>query len=624
MRNQIPRNPTSGRVSDELDESDYEEPPVTKRRRQTKREKEIAKFKEKKRLGTKDDEDDNDDDNDNYTALSKSTWTSQGSSSRPVPGSFQSCAQCEKQFTVTKYTVAASLGRGFLCHQCAKASGADPFKKPSMPKKRKAPAEKRNIQSFEEKRFPSLVSICIKIVTKHIEDVEALGDIGAVNMEAIAKALAKNRCLTPDNAHLFFSVENVNLVLYDCTKLTTPVLESLSMLNPNLNSLRLDFCGHLDTQTFMTMSNHLPHLKRIELLGPFLVRSEAWIHFFTSHPQLEGFLVTQCSRFDLECVRCLFNECKQLEDLRLREMKIDDDWLLEIAGTNQNFDRDMNEGISNKIDVVRKLKCLDLSSPASTCSEGALIKLLRKLGPRLEALNLSGHDSITDEFIEDGLGKWMGRLERLCLSACPEITDRAVSRLFNSWAGTDDITADEPVINPDSEDDIDDAMDGVNGPVRSWNRVPRNRALQDRLRLPSLLDRDEAPCMNRPLVSIELGRNSSLGTRSLLSIIRHSGSHLEILDMNGWKDVTVEALQEIGKHALQLKKLDVGWCRALDDFILASWIGIGITVEGSDAKVDGGCLKLTEIKVWGCNRVTGKFSKRGGVNIHGIESLVAV
>jgi DNA repair protein RAD7 len=119
--------------------------------------------------------------------------------------------------------LAANSGEGFLCHQCAKAGGNDPFKK-STPKKRKAPADKRNITTFEEKRSPSLVSICIQVsrttplarkhaknkrqlITKHIDDIEALGDIGSMNVEAISKALSKNRGLLVQNGfyHFLFS-----------------------------------------------------------------------------------------------------------------------------------------------------------------------------------------------------------------------------------------------------------------------------------------------------------------------------------------------------------------------------------------------------------------------------------
>lgn len=63
----------------------------------------------------------------------------------------------------TKYTVAANPPPGYLCHPCTKASGTDPFKKPAAPRKRKSAAEKRAITHFQERKFPSLVSSCIKV-----------------------------------------------------------------------------------------------------------------------------------------------------------------------------------------------------------------------------------------------------------------------------------------------------------------------------------------------------------------------------------------------------------------------------------------------------------------------------
>lgn len=66
----------------------------------------------------------------------------------------------------TKYTMEANPGPGWLCHVCAKASGADPFKKPAVPRKRKGPDEKRKVISFEDKEFPSLASMCIQVRNK--------------------------------------------------------------------------------------------------------------------------------------------------------------------------------------------------------------------------------------------------------------------------------------------------------------------------------------------------------------------------------------------------------------------------------------------------------------------------
>jgi DNA repair protein RAD7 len=145
--------------------------------------------------------------------------------------------------------MASSSDPGFLCHPCAKAGGNDPFKKPAAPRKRKTPAERRTVVHIEERSFPTLVSICIdvsaqlhdthrhpqllQVIARHIDDVEAFGDIGALNMDAISKALSKNRSLcvysshsetstklvlrNSENATLFYGAENTKLALYDAT-----------------------------------------------------------------------------------------------------------------------------------------------------------------------------------------------------------------------------------------------------------------------------------------------------------------------------------------------------------------------------------------------------------------------
>ena len=63
----------------------------------------------------------------------------------------------------TKYTMAADPLPGYLCHPCVKASGTDPFKKPMAPRKRKSAAEKRSDLNYQERKFPTLVSLCIKV-----------------------------------------------------------------------------------------------------------------------------------------------------------------------------------------------------------------------------------------------------------------------------------------------------------------------------------------------------------------------------------------------------------------------------------------------------------------------------
>jgi DNA repair protein RAD7 len=60
--------------------------------------------------------------------------------------------------------MAADPPPGFLCHTCAKASGADPFKKPGAPRGRKPAAEKRKIVNYEQKDvFKSLAATCVEV-----------------------------------------------------------------------------------------------------------------------------------------------------------------------------------------------------------------------------------------------------------------------------------------------------------------------------------------------------------------------------------------------------------------------------------------------------------------------------
>ncbi len=49
---------------------------------------------------------------------------------------------------------------------------------------------------------------------------------------------------TPENATLFYDVKNT--YIYDGTELWSPVLITLDVLNSDLTSLRIDYCGRLE------------------------------------------------------------------------------------------------------------------------------------------------------------------------------------------------------------------------------------------------------------------------------------------------------------------------------------------------------------------------------------------
>ncbi|KAJ4478162.1 RNI-like protein [Lentinula aciculospora] len=508
-----------GYDSEELDEL---EAPVTKKKKASTS-KSTAKKKAKKDNNSdyQDDEDD-----DPYTALSKMR-----TNNRPANGSIERCAECEKEFSVSQYTIAAN-GPGFLCHPCAKKLGNDPFKKSTAPRKRTKAADKRNIVHFEEHRFPTLVSMCINIISTHIDDIEAFGDIGALNMEAISKVISKRRSLNSENVHLFYGAQNSSLTLYDVTKLSPTALITLGHLNPNITTLRLDFCGLISDEVIHSWCSSLPNLAHIQLLGPFLVRAPAWIAFFESHPQMKSFLITQSPRFDLECLRTLIStSAETLTRLGLREIGMLSDDFLEPIGL-----------------LSGRLTYLDISEPSNSCSNRAVNTLLNAVGSTLTYLNLSGHIDLTNDVLQYGVLPNITTLHHLALSNLPLLTDEGVAFFFSQWS-------------------------------------------------------------NVPLTAVEFSRNPALSTNSLVELLNHSGEGLHSLDINGWKDVSATALANIATKAKDLQKVDLGWCREVDDFIIKSIL-------------DSCKNRLAEVRIWGCSKVEGRWVSSGTktkAKIFGIE-----
>lgn len=320
--------------------------------------------------------------------------------------------------------------------------------------------------------------------------------------------------------------------------LTSPALCTLASLNPNLTTLRLDFCGRMDDGVVEAWSTSLPHLKRVELLGPFLVRAPAWRRFFETHPTLEGFLMTQSPRFDTECAQALADNCPHLIELRLKEIGKMEDALLEPLKK-----------------LGGRLTYLDLSYPGipDVLSEEALIDLMSCVCGTLTHLNLSNNTRLTDGFLFQGLKPHARQLSCLLLANIPGFTDAGVAEFFDTWVGAAAASATGGI--------------STTMPDESGDCLP-----------------------NPPLSHIDLSRGHELGSKALHALLKHSGESVTELYINGWKATSEEALKEIGELCPNLRKVDIGWCREVDN-----WVVQGIMEK---------CEKVEEVKVWGCQRLT--------------------
>ena len=346
------------------------------------------------------------------------------------------------------------------------------------------------------------------------------------------------------NAPLFYDVRNTTLTFYDATSEDVPkgpesppnqssdleqnALCALANLNPNLTTLRLDYCGRLNDAVVTSWNASLPNLTNIELLGPFLVRTSAWQSFFRAHPNLNSFCITQNPRFDVDCLKELVKNSPVLKELRLREVgKMCDDFL-KVLGS-----------------LGPPLTYLDLAYPgnAQLVGETAIMNLVKKLSPTLRHLDLSGMATLTDRFFLHCLKEYAPNLESLTMTDLEELTDEKVGQFFLEWE------------------------------------------------------------KNSGLTSVDLSRNHMLSSLALDGVLQHSGPHLKSLSINGWKATSNESLNAIADLAAGLNKIDVGWCREVDDFALA--------------KIQDECNNLKDLSCWGCNKVTPAARRRVSTNVQG-------
>lgn len=289
----------------------------------------------------------------------------------------------------------------------------------------------------------------------------------------------------------------------------------------------------MDSPALISIGSNLPDLTHIDLLGPFLVRKEAWQQFLTGR-KLISFKITQSPRFDVECLQTLLDTSRDtLEELRLCEVgQLDDAFLEELKGSFSS------SGSSEYI-----LHHLDLSLPSTSCSSEALIGLLETLGPGLEYLDLSGHDAVGDDLFTLGIQPHTTKIHTLIMSRLLELSDEGIAAFFQGWE-------------------------------------------------------------NHALTHIDLSRTPNLSSLTLDALLDHSGSALEQLNINAWKETSQDSLASIAVKARELRKLDVSWCREVNDFVLKEIIG------GSEKDLRSGLMFLNTISIWGCGRVNGTFPRR--------------
>lgn len=458
-------------------------------------------------------------------------------------GSVDFCAACRKRFSVTQYT--HHTEKGGVCHKCKdlilngrknvnnKTTGVRGITRtdasPSespAPAKRSKARRKPNQLMFEKTRLPTLQSMCINIIADNIEDVEGLIGIANQNMDSISKSISKNRRLNSQTVNLFLQSSAKELTFYDCSALDSDVLASIPAFCPFIESINLQLCGMLDNTSIDAWSKKCKNLRKVELYGPFLVRVDAWHRFFQA-------IGERLTTFKIrESPRFDKGCCEKLVEHCPNVTELG---LAQIGPLN-------GDCLSVLKAYAHQLTYLDISDPGVSApgvppkglEDDAVIEMLKATGPRLMHLNISRNADLTSRTLLDGILANCISLQKLHV-----IEMHAEEILPEHWVSL----------------------------------------------FQGLKERGAAK-----LTHINLERCSAVNDSVIEALIDYCGANLVELNLNSCDKITESGFKQIAQNCRSLKKLDVGFCRAVDDAIVTDMIN--------------NIRDLQEIWLFSCNRIT--------------------
>lgn len=233
---------------------------------------------------------------------------------------------------------------------------------------------------------------------------------------------------------------------------------------------------------------------------------------------LSGFLVRQSPRLSNQNITKLVENFPNLTELRLSQIQKLDNSSLDLLHS------------------LKSLTLLDISSAGLTgenLTDEGVIPLIKAVGGKLETLNLSSNQNLTDGCLTQGIKSACPNLRVLGLSEL-DLTPTGVKDLFSSWF--------------------------------------ENTGLE-KLDLKGCLDLDD---------------------EAIQAVVAHSGRELRDLDLHSVDaKLTEVGLKAVASGCPELRKLDLGFVRALDDFILvseSSVVPVSLLIAFSSAERDPGQL----------------------------------
>lgn len=441
--------------------------------------------------------------------------------------------------------------------------------------------KKNSIASGEGRRdaapLKSLVSLCVDLCVKYFTSIESLEGLGANAKAALATALAKQRKINSKTIQILATTQSESLILPECSeicgedlltalkKISCPYHDSSSSsLLPCLKVLHLKSCGHsfTDKTAAEIVSNGIFNvLEDLKITGCYRL----------SDNSLEAILAScssTLSNLDISCNSKLgisgLNSIASLMRLNLRSVTLDQ--------CTHLTDADI-EILANNVDGIQleNLSLVDLFA----VTDLSVCKIVKKYGPTLLSLNLSGCVLLTDNAVVS-IRENCGRLRTLGLGKLSNLTTPALIALF--------------LTHPDKQPDASSSSQHSS----SSNRISFASSSSSSTSTSSTNAVFSVTPSIGPLEAVNLQSVVAVTDDVIIELTHMGKNTLHTLDINGCHQVTSKAVIALWKNCSpRLKNLDISFVRNIKEDTL------GLLVDSSP--------RLESLSVWGCTQLQNHF-----------------
>lgn len=482
-----------------------------KRKRSEKNPKAVAKAAAKSKKGKK--EDFSDDSNSEYDLDFASTMYKKA---KPNPGQLENCEECSKRFTVTPYSKTGPEG-GLLCTPCGKLQTKD--QKSEQKKVKAQPGRKR--RQVESNRLDGLVhhgpkslqDLCINKVAQHAGDIEEFGDMPDSILDRLSQIFSKKRVLDSKTFKLFLRPDLDAVIIHDAANLNEDDFKQIFAIVPNIKKLVLGNAGQFKDSVLQYLIEKAKNLSYFQIYGANLITNDVWIKFFKEYGHhLETVKIEWCdASFTDEVAYELATNCPNIQRLKFK------------------YCRKLTAACLPFLGNLKKLEHLSLHLGQWPDSDN-IISLVNAVGPQLRTLSMQNCYEADDNVI-NAIRSQCKNLTKFRLTHNDGITDGAIASLFAK-------DGDNPTVLP---------------PLRFCD-LSSNRDINN--------NSPDGP-EDDPI---------GLATKSLISLMAHSGQQLRTLDISSCRHVSHAAFCDVfdiqTKIYPELHTINLTFCKAVDTSVI--------------------------------------------------------